>query len=378
MENSTTAIPVSSTHRCFVGLDVHKLTIYAAVLPSNAPQVTERIQIPNTPEAVAKLVERLARQGVLSFVYEAGPTGYALHRQLTAMGHACAVIAPAFTPRSPGDQVKTDRRDAEKLAHFHRSGDLRPIYIPTREQEAARDLVRAREDLLGDRTRARQRVSSFLLRQSRVWGQTTWKKGYWVWLKAQRFETPALHTAFDAYVRAVEELEEHLRDMDRRLLDLAEQEPYKTRVKYLRAFKGIDALSALTILVETPLFERFDRARGFMSYTGLVCRERSSGARQWRGAVTKAGNAHIRRVLVEAAWGYRHRSRMSRALTARRTGCPQPVLHIARKAENRLHRKFWRLVDRGMPSQKAVVAVARELSGFIWAMSKEFPQTGVI
>ena len=182
-----------------------------------------------------------------------------------------------------------------------------------------------------------------------------------------------MQSAFEAYLRAVEEQEDHLRDMDRRLMDLAEQEPYKTRVKYLRAFKGVDALSALTILVETPLFERFDRARGFMSYTGLVCREKSSGNRQWRGSITKAGNAHIRRVLVEAAWGYRHKSRMSRVLTARRTGCPAPVLQIARQAENRLHRKFWRLVNRGLASQKAVVAVARELSGFIWAMSKEFP-----
>ena len=161
--------------------------------------------------------------------------------------------------------------------------------------------------------------------------------------------------------------------MDRRLMDLGEQEPYKTRVKFLRSFKGIDALSALTILVETPLFERFDRARAFMSYTGLVCRERSSGGRQWRGAITKAGNAHIRRVLIEGAWGYRHRSRMSRALTTRRKDIPVPVLQIARKAENRLHRKFSRLTRRGIPSQKVVVAVAREFSGFIWAMAKEFP-----
>jgi transposase len=255
MTNSSTAVPISSV-QAFIGLDVHKDTISGAVIPAFGPDVVDRFQIPNTPEAVAKIASRLSSLGKLSFVFEAGPTGYGLQRQLVSLGHACAVVSPALTPRRPGDHVKTDRRDAEKLARFWRSGDLRPIHVPTPQQEAARDLVRAREDLLGDRTRARQRVSSFLLRQGRTWGQTTWKKGYWVWLKAQKFDAPPLQSAFDAYLRAVEEVEDHMRDMDRRLLDLAEQEPYKTRVKYLRAFKGIDALSALTILeaIRKPLY----------------------------------------------------------------------------------------------------------------------------
>src|SRR5512135_1623398 len=176
MTNSSTPLHLSPTPvACFIGLDVHKDTISGAALPAFGPDIVERFQILNTPAAVARAVSRLAGRGKLSFVYEAGPTGYGLQRQLSSLGHACAVVAPAFTPRRPGDQVKTDRRNAEKLARFCRSGDLRAIYVPTPEQEAARDLVRAREDLLGDRTRARQRVSTFLLRQGRVWGQTTWK-----------------------------------------------------------------------------------------------------------------------------------------------------------------------------------------------------------
>lgn len=369
MDNSTT----TPATRCIVGLDVHKLTLYAAVLPSASPDITERFQIPNTRDAVEKMAARLSKHGPLTFVYEAGPCGYELYRRLKSLGHDCTVIAPAFTPRRPGDRVKTDRRDAEKLARYHRSGDLRPIYVPSPDEEAARDLVRAREDLLGDRTRARQRVSTFLLRQGRVWGQTTWKKGYWVWLKAQRFSAPALQQAFEVYVREVEEREEHLRDIDQRILEIAQSKPYKARVQCLRALKGFDDLSALTVLVETPTFERFDSARSYMSYVGVVCSEHSSGARQRRGSITKAGNAHLRRILVEAAWGYRHKSRLSRALTKRREGCPWNVLQIARRAENRLHKKFWRLVNNGKASQKAVVAVARELAGFIWAMSREFP-----
>lgn len=197
---------------------------------------------------------------------------------------------------------------------------MRALYIPRREEEAARDLVRAREDALEDRCRARQRVSTFLLRQGRVWGRTTWKKGYWVWLKAQRFDFPAHQQAFEAHVRQVEDLEEQIKIIERQMQDLMEEEPYKTRVKYLSAMKGIDHLTALTLCVETPSFERFPKARGYMSYTGTSVREYSSGSSIRRGGITKAGNAHIRRVLVEAAWGYRHKSRMSRRLNKRREG----------------------------------------------------------
>lgn len=360
--------------RTVVGLDVHKETIVGfSLLPNGI--VDQRFQLQNRPEPVEKMVIALKkRHGMMEFVYEAGPCGFELYRQLMKEGQACFVVAPSLIPRRPGDHVKTDRRDAEKLARMWRAGEMRAISVPSQEQEAARDLVRTREDALEDRCRARQRVSSFLLRQGRVWGQTTWKKGYWVWLKAQRFEYPALQMAFDAHVRQVEDLEEQLKIIEREMQDLIEQEPYKTRVKFLSAMKGIDHLTALTLSVETPDFERFPKARAYMSYTGMIVREYSSGPSVRRGGITKVGNAHIRRVLVESAWGYRHKSRMSRILNKRREGCPPGVIQIARRAEERLHRKYWRLVNRGKASQEAVVAVARELSGFIWAMAKEFPK----
>lgn len=366
---------MNNSSRTVVGLDVHKDTIVGAALAPDVQTVDQRFQLLNRPEAIDKMVKGLTkRYGSVEFVYEAGPCGYELYRRLTERGLPCFLVAPSLIPRKPGDRVKTDRRDAEKLARLWRMGEMQALSVPRPEEEAARDLVRAREDALEDRCRARQRVSSFLLRQGRVWGQTTWKKGYWVWLKAQRFEIPALQQAFEAHVRRVEDLEEHLRMIEGQMQELLRQEPYKTRVKYLSAFKGIDQLTALTVCVETPDFGRFPKARAYMSYTGVVVRERSSGASSWRGGITKAGNAHIRRVLVEAAWGYRHKSRMSRILMKRREGCPPGMIQIARRAEERLHQKFWRLVNRGKASQEAVVAVARELSGFIWAMAKEFPK----
>lgn len=359
-----------------VGLDVHKDTITAAVLPPDAERVVETVKIPNTSSALAALVQRLQPRGPLAFVYEAGPCGYEVQRQLTALGQPCAVIAPALTPRRPGDRVKTDRRDAEKLARLYRAGELAVIRVPTRAEEAGRDLVRAREDAVADRLRARHRLSKFLLRQGRSYRETrAWGVAHRQWLTRQRFEWPALHQTFEAYRRTLDETDARLETLDQALQELAQQAPYRPAVAALRCLKGINTLSALTLVVETQDFRRFPTAAAFMSFTGLVPSEHSSGATIHRGSITKVGNAHLRRVLVEAAWCNRHGQVVSRELALRRQGALPTVLQLARKAQVRLHRRYWRLLQRGKLHTVAVTAVARELAGFVWAIGQQVPVT---
>jgi transposase len=356
-----------------VGLDVHKKTIVASVLPAGSDVVTERTTIENNPAAVAKLVKKIGVRGAVEFVYEAGPCGYETHRQIAGLGYPCFVIAPALTPVRPGDHVKTDSRDADKLARYQRSGELTVIRVPTCEEEAARDLPRAREDALIDRLRSRHRLSRFMLRQGRIFqAKSAWTTKHKQWLQAQKFEWPALTQTFAAVIRAVDDADVRMEILDGQIEDLSLQEPYRTPVKFLRCLRGIDTLSALTLVVETQDFKRFEGARSFMSYTGAVGREHSSGQRIRRGSITKAGNAHIRRILVESAWSYRRGGR-SAAVKKRREGCPAEVVRIAQKAEARLHRKFARMVAQNKPSQVAVTAVARELAGFIWSIAQHFP-----
>ena len=359
-----------------VGMDVHKKMIMIAVLPLGSNVVSERVTIENETRPIEKLVKRLTAKGPVEFVYEAGPCGYELQRQIVTMGHRCVVIAPSLTPVRPGDRVKTDRRDAEKLARFHRAGELTEIRVPTREEEAARDLVRGREDILSDRLRTKNRLLKFLLRQGRVFTETRpWSVAFQTWLKTQRFEFAPLQQTFEANVRAVEEAQARLDTVDQQVYDLALLEPYRIPVQYLRCLKGIETLSALTLLVEVQDFRRFQKARSFMSYTGAVPSEYSTGGKHKRGSITKAGNAHIRRVLGEAAWSYRRGSVLSKALTERRKDCPAEIVRIAKKAHDRLGRKFSRMMARGKLQQTAVVAVARELSGFVWAIAQHFPRT---
>lgn len=357
-----------------VGLDVHKASVVVAILPPTAARPTETLTIENRPPAIARLVTRVAPHGRVMFVYEAGPCGYEVHRQITELGGQCTVIAPGLTPVRPGDRVKTNRRDAEKLARLYRAGELTTIHVPTRAEEAARDLVRIREDALEDGLRAKHRLGKFLLRQGRLYRETkSWGAAHRDWVRSQRFAWPALQQTFEGYLRAVEEAEARLAVLDQQVLDLARTDPYRTAVQYFRCLKGLDVLGALTLAVETVDFGRFATASAYMGLTGLVSSEYSSGASERRGSITKVGNAHIRRILVEAAWSYRYKNIASPTLAARRRGCPPEVVRIARKAQDRLHRKFWRLVSRGKPSQVAAVAVARELAGFVWAIAQHLP-----
>jgi transposase len=351
---------------------MHKASVEVAVLPPAAARPTERTTIANRPHSVERLYRRVTRDGQKAvFVYEAGPCGYEAHRQITALGGRCVVIAPSLVPVRPGDRVKTDRRDAEKLARLYRAGEL----TETRPEEAARDLVRIRENAVEDRVRAQHRLSKFLLRQGCVYEGTAWTLTHRTWLRTQRFDWPPLQQTLEGYLRALDDAEARLESLDQQVLELAHADPYRTAVQYIRCLKGLDTLGAMTLAVETLDFRRFETAPAYMGLTGLVSAEHSSGSRERRGSITKAGNAHIRRILVEAAWSYRRRNTTSPDLAARRRGCPPEVVRIARKAQDRLHRKFWRLVSRGKPSQVAAVAVARELAGFVWAIAQHVPAT---
>jgi transposase len=362
--------------KTIVGLDVHKEIIVTGVLPPWSEKVMETTRMENNPEAVENMVKRLARRGSVEFVYEAGPCGYDVQRQITRLGHFCAVIAPGLIPVRVTDRVKTDRRDAEKLARLWRAGELTAIRIPSREEEASRDLVRLREDALSDRLRARHRMSKFMLRQGRVHRETkSWGVAHRIWLKGQKFEWESSQQTFEGYLRAMEETESRLAALDQQVLDLAFQPVYRTAVRYLSCFKGIDTLSAITLIVETQDFQRFDRAAAFMKFTGLTGWEYSSADRVRRGGISKAGNAHIRRVLVESAWSYLRANVVGPALANRRKGCPLKVVQLAQKAQDRLTRKFRRMTGKNKSVPITVIAVARELAGFIWSMARQFPQT---
>lgn len=327
-----------------VGLDVHKKAITVAVLPPGAVRPEETLPIENHAQAIARVANRLRRAGQAVFVYEAGPCGYEVQRQLQALGCRAVVIAPALTPGRPGDRVKTKRRDAEKLARLCRASELTEIRVPTREQEAARDLMRPREDALADRLRARHRLSKFLFRQGRCYHDTkAWSKAHHVWLRQQRFDLALAQQTLDAYLRALDEAEARVERRNSQVLELAQTPAYAALVHALRCLTGVDTVNAVTLVVETQEFRRFPHARAYMKFTGLVCSEHSSGERTRRGAITKAGNAHLQRILVEAAWSYGHRNTTGSTITKRRQGCPSPIVQIARRAQDRLHRRFWRL-----------------------------------
>jgi transposase len=292
-----------------------------------------------------------------------------LQRARQADGVACDVIAPALIPRRPGDRIKTDRRDAGQLAVLYRASALTAVHVPTEQEEAARDLLRCREDIHADLLRARQRLSKFLLRHGRRFTGTkkAWSKRHDAWLRAQTWPIVALDQTHRAYLRAVDEALARLRAVETDLQALLTLEPLRTRVARLRCFRGIDDLTALTIAAELGDPRRFPTAPSTMAFVGLVPSEHSSGTKRARGAITKTGNAHLRRVLVEAAWHYRHHPFLGHALRQRQRGAPEDVKVRAWTAQQRLHRRYRGLAARGKPKQHIVTAVARELTGFVWA-----------
>jgi transposase len=357
-----------------VGLDVHAETIAVAVAEPDG-SVRELGLIRNRPEAVRKLVAKLGPAAQLRVCYEAGPTGYPLYWQLTALGVHCDVIAPSLVPTKAGDRVKTDRKDATRLARCYRAGDLTVIWIPDAATEALRDLVRAREVAKQDQLRARHRVSKFLLRHGcqRPEGMRAWTGRHAQWLAGVSFELPTLQVVFDDYRANLALLAERVARLERAIetalptLAPAQQ----ALVGALATLRGIRAVTAATVVSELGTLRRFANPRQLMGYAGLVPREHSSGSGVHRGAITKTGNAHLRRVLVEAAWAYRHRPDLTSAvLRQRQQGQPLPVVAIATRAQRRLCARYHRLTARGKPPLAVATTIARELLGFIWAIGQ--------
>jgi transposase len=359
----------------WVGMDAHKNFISVALQPD--AETLEEWQINNDPASVNKLVRKLVRIAdgrEIRACYEAGPCGFILKRQLEASGEmVCEIIAPSLIPQQAGRRVKTDRRDARKLMELYRADLLTAVVVPTVENEAVRDLCRCRDALKEDRARGRNRMKKWLLRRgiSYPGGSSAWTIGYMRWLRTRTFEQPADRFAFEEYLSALEYFDLRISGLEERIRDLAETEPYREDVGKLRCFRGIDTLSAMVIMAELFDFKRFSSPRELMSYVGLVPSEYSSGGVHNRGRITKTGNRRLRTALVEAAWHYRHRHRLTPNLQKRRDGQPKSVIAVADRAGIRLSNRFWRLTFRGMPSTKAITAVARELLGFMWCAMRQ-------
>ncbi len=358
----------------FIGLDVHKATITAAIGEQSGPPALYGT-IANDPGAVRKLIRQVGRDANLLVAYEAGPTGYALHRQLSDLGVDCVVVAPSLIPRRAGDRVKTDNRDAVTLARLLRAGDLTPVWVPEEADEALRDLVRARFDAKTDLLRAKHRLSKFLLRQGLqpAPGTKPWTTRFQTWLSQLRFLQAAAQVVFEDYRATVRAAEDRLRRLEADLRRCATESRQVALIAALQALRGIGFLSAVTIVAETGDLRRFARARGFMSFTGLTSCEHSSGSSRRRGAITHTGNAYLRHVLVQAAHNARYPPNHSAALNQRQAGLPPDLLELAWRAQLRLHHRYRHLLGRlGRP--KAVTAVARELAGFVWAVGQRMAE----
>lgn len=356
----------------FLGLDVHAATI-AVALAEQDGTVRALGTVPNTPEALRKLVQKLGGPQGLQACYEAGPCGYAVYWQLTELEVACLVVAPTLIPQKAGDRVKTDRRDAEKLARGLRAGELTAVWVPDAAQEALRDLVRARLAAKRDQVRHRHRLGKFLLRHGRrpPPGMRAWTQRHLDWAQRQPFAEPAQQAVLADHLHEVQHAGERIAQLERAIQDALAQARPEVRevVAALGALRGIATLSAVTIVAEAGPLSRFTTPAQLMAYAGVVSREHSSGARVWRGAITKTGNAHLRRVVIEAAWAYRHRPAVTATIRRRQGGLSPEVTAIAWKAQQRLHARYGRLVGRGKSAPTAVTAMGRELLGFIWAIA---------
>jgi transposase len=351
-----------------VGIDAHKKDLFIAMLIGRETTPVTW-QLANEPNAIRRLRRKLEREapGPVRCCYEAGPCGYALQRQLTSARVSCDVIAPALIPRKPGDRVKTDRRDARKLAELWRAGLLTVVQPPTPADEAVRDLARARDDAREDLQRCRHRMGKLLLRRGLHYSGGNWTQAHRRWMDGLEWAQPAERVVVDDYLLAIDCLEARLLELDARLAEIADTEPYRAPVGWLRCFRGIDTLTAMLIVAELHDFRRFPSPRALMAYLGLVPGEASTGEQHRRGRITRTGNALVRRVLVETAWHYQHRPGVGAALKRRRVGQPPRVIAIADKAQLRLCRRFRRLGEQHKPASKVVVAIARELAGFVWA-----------
>jgi transposase len=355
----------------FLGLDVHADTIAVAIAEGGRDgEVRSLGVISNEPEAIRKLIQKLGKKG-LRACYEAGPTGYVVYWQLTELGIDCEVIAPTLVPQKSGDRVKTDRRDAIKLARCFRAGELTKVWVPDRAHEALRDLVRAREDAKQDQHRARQRLGKFLLRVGRRLPKGAWANARMEWIRVQTFEHVAQQATMIDYLSEVDHAGERIVRLEQAIDEAVKvaSPTVKAVIEGLQALRGIAKLTATTIAVEVGSFSRFALAKRLMAFCGSTPSEHSSGNSRRLGGMTKTGNAHVRRVLFEAAWCCRHRPSLSIALKKRQRGVSEAVNQIAWKAQHRLYKRYVAMTARGKPSQKVIGAIGRELLGFIWAVA---------
>lgn len=358
----------------YVGLDTHKDTIAVGVAEAGRDKPRYYGEIANTPEAVAKLIRDVSPNGeVVAFCYEAGPCGYGIYHQITDSGHDCRVVAPSQIPTKPGDRVKTDRRDSENLARLHRAGELTPVWVPDQEQEAIRDLTRAREDMKHLERQARQRLCAFLLRHGQSYdsNKSKWTQAYWRWLERIKFAHSVQQVVFQEYIDSVKQQQQRVADLEQEMSNALANWSLAPVVEGLMALRGCRLITAMTVMAELGDITRFDSPRQLMKYLGLVPSESSSGPRTRRGGITKTGNGHVRRVLVESAWCYRFPARKTAPLQRRAEQTSEEVQAIAWKAQKRLCGRYQALSKRGLMPQKTCVAIARELAGFIWAIACE-------
>jgi transposase len=355
----------------YVGLDVHKNSIDVAIAAADG-EIRHYGRIGGELKDLDKVIRKLHSKGSeFHFAYEAGPCGYQVYRHLTAKGYSCLVVAPALIPRRPGDRIKCDRRDALTLARLFRAGELTAIRVPDIDDEAMRDLIRAREDAVSVERRAKQRTAALLLRHGRRYpGKTTWGRGHWSWLLQQVMEHPAQQIVLQEYLDAVRQASARVQLLTDQIRELMPQWRRAPFVAAYQALRGVSLIVAATLVAEVGDLNRFRKPKELMAYLGLVPSEHSSGASVRRGRITKTGNGHARRVLVEAAWAYRLRARVTRPLLQRQEGLPENLRQIAWKAQLRLCARYRRFLARGKAKQTIVTAIARELVAFIWAIGQ--------
>lgn len=361
----------------YVGLDVSKEEIAVAIAEEGRGKPRYFGMISHTPEAIRKLVKKLGKPENLKVCYEAGPTGYPLYRMFMSMGIECDVIAPSLIPQKPGERVKTDKRDAMSLAGLFRAGELTSIYVPSEEDEALRDLVRAREDVKEDILRIKHRITKLLLRYGIRSPQKVgknWSAKYREWIYTVKFEYRPVRIAFQEYLQILHEAEQRLKRVEAEIKGQAENGVHAPIIQALQCLRGVATITATSLAAEIGSFGRFPTPRKFMAYLGLVPSESSSGVSRKQGDITKTGNVHARKLLIEAAWSYRLQPAVRDKLKKRQNGQPGTILDISWTAQTRLHKRFHRLMSRGKASNKAVTAVARELAGFIWAIAKEIEE----
>lgn len=357
----------------YVGLDVHKFTIDIALAESGTGTVRSYGQIDNRFSVLDKVIGKLQAPGSeLRFVYEAGPCGYQLYRHLSAKGFFCTVVAPSMIPKRAGDRIKTDRRDAINLVRLFRADELKSIYIPTEEDEAIRDLIRCRDDIRRLERKARQRLLAFLLRNGYQYSATKhWSKAHFKWLATLKFAHRAQQIVFQEYLDAANECTDRIQRITEQIRSQVNDWSRAPFVRAYQALRGVSLIVAATMVAEIGDMSRFKNPKELMGYLGLVPSEHSSGKMIRRGPITKTGNSHARRVLVEAAWTYKMVPKKSQLLIKRQKGLPKSICDISWKAQLRLCNRYWRLLMRGKAKQTVITAIARELSAFIWAIDRE-------